>query len=750
MSLSRRTGARFQAAIWPGFVDAMTGLLLVLTFVLSIFMVIQFVLSETITGQEDELDVLSSEIAALAQALGVEERRNDQLNTQLGALQNTLSNSRDQIALQASQIAALQSQTQEQSAQIASFEQQVASLIAERDGVIAQVQDLGAQREALQRLVAEFEAKNADLTDRLNAEEAGRLAEVALAQELRARLEQSDAELTALSLALEDERRKAEETLTLLAAAREAEQDLNARLAAALVSESDLNSQLAQNIQEAEAEAQALQNQIAVLQGQLAAAQAALTDARSQGAVRDDRLAQARQALTEAQEKQQVLEGQIANLRADKVQLETDLSAAQQATGQTQSQLSDLSQKLARALADLAQGEGVKTELAATQARNAELAASLAQSQAQLDAQSGALSQAETDAAARVALEQQVAQRQQSLTGARDRITQLEAMVAQLQTDLQAARSGEEDLRSLEEKLATALADRMASEATVAQTREKLAAALAAKKAAELEAKDQLSASEAQQALLSDARARLAQSQEQATTSAKQAELLNQQVAQLRMQLGQLQTLLDDSNARDSAQQVQIQKLGSELNAAIARVAQEERRRRKLEQERAQRLEEEKRQLESYRSEFFGRLREVLADQEGIRIEGDRFVFSSEVLFQAGSADLSPLGRREIAKVSNILRQIMRDIPSEIDWIIRVDGHTDDVPIRRAGGQFQDNWHLSQARALSVVRDMIDSYGIPPQRLSANGFGQYQPINPAQTQEARAQNRRIELKLTER
>ena len=116
---------------------------------------------------------------------------------------------------------------------------------------------------------------------------------------------------------------------------------------------------------------------------------------------------------------------------------------------------------------------------------------------------------------------------------------------------------------------------------------------------------------------------------------------------------------------------------------------------------------------------------------------------------QSARLHLSPLGRREIAKVSNILRTLARDIPEEIDWIIRVDGHTDNVPVR-GSAEFEDNWDLSQARARAVVKDMIDNYGIPPNRLAANGFGEYQPVNPADTAEARAQNRRIELKLTEK
>jgi chemotaxis protein MotB len=231
---------------------------------------------------------------------------------------------------------------------------------------------------------------------------------------------------------------------------------------------------------------------------------------------------------------------------------------------------------------------------------------------------------------------------------------------------------------------------------------------------------------------------------------------LNEQILALRNQVGNLQSLLNIAEDSDRAAQVQIETLGAQLNTALARVVSEERQRIALEQaERirleaeAARLQAEAENLERFRSDFFGQLRQVLEGQDRIRIEGDRFVFSSEVLFEVGRADLSPQGRDEIANVAGILNDIADDIPAGIDWIIRVDGHTDDNPIA-AGGRFADNWELSQARALSVVRFMVDDLGIPPMRLAANGFGEYQPLNTADTAQARAQNRRIELKLTER
>jgi len=246
------------------------------------------------------------------------------------------------------------------------------------------------------------------------------------------------------------------------------------------------------------------------------------------------------------------------------------------------------------------------------------------------------------------------------------------------------------------------------------------------------------------------------------TEDARRIAALNEQIASLRSQLGSLQALLDASAEADRAAKVQIEALGSQLNAALARVAAEERRRRELEEAERRRLEEEARrlaaeaellqdearQLARYRSDFFAQLSQVLEGREGVRVVGDRFVFSSEVLFEPGSAELLPEGRGQIERVAQTLLDISDQIPPEIDWIIRIDGHTDNVPLR--GGEYADNWELSQARALSVVRFLQEDLGFPPDRMAATGFGEYRPVEEGDSPEALAQNRRIELKLTER
>ncbi len=543
MALSRRTGQKFQASIWPGFVDAMTALLLVLMFVLTIFMIVQFVLRETITGQDKELDQLTTQVMELADALGLEANRSRGLSDDLTQAEIE---AREQTAL----VASLRGQNSSQAAaldaasnRITGFEAQVTALLAERnsalatsDALSARVDDLqatqaqmisdseaaqlalaqareetdvaaeaarlaAAQREVLESLTADLQQRANTAEAQLTDAETARLAESIAAEALRDRLENADTELTAMTLALEAERKEAEDTLTLLAAARIAE------------------------------------------------AQAA-----------------------------------------------------------------------------------------------------------------GALSEAELDAI-----------------------------------------------------------------------------------------------------LLSQAQEELRNAEAASAESQREFELLNRQVAELRGQLGALQNLLDEAAARDSSSNVQLEALGSQLNSALAQVASEERRRRELEEaerlrveaernrieEERNRLEDENVDLAQYRSEFFGKLRDVLGNQDGVRIVGDRFVFSSEVLFRSGSVDLLAAGQGEVAKIAEILREVVGDIPPEIDWVIRVDGHTDNVP-QSSGGRYRDNWELSQGRALSVVRYMIDDLDIPAERLIAAGFGEHHPINPDETPEARAQNRRIELKFTEK
>ena len=786
MALSRRTGHRFQASIWPGFVDAMTGLLLVLMFVLTIFMVVQFVLRETITGQENELNLLSAEIAAIAEALGLEQEKVSALNGEVGALTSTLSDTQAELMAQANLIDQLTFQrdsTQQQlvsaQAKITSFEAQVAGLLKSQSEKTAQIADLegeksllmsqqealnlalatarseidksveearrkAAERDALEALIASLKTENSDqksflnqqsadlqaLQQRLSAEEEARLLEAAAAQALRKKLENADAELTAMSLALEEQRRAAEETLTMLAAAKAAQELVAARLQDSVLALNAAQLQLADRDQDI----QRLQSKVA--------------DSIAE-------LDQTEVALAAALARQVLLEDQIAALQRQRAQLEIQ----ERTLSQTQAQQADDIKRLQIALSN---SEKSRTESQDNQSSALELAKAL---QAQLSAALAAVAQAED---ARALLQAKV----DSTTKELDAAMSEAATQAANQAAAQAAQIAQAETAkaSLEENLAAALAAKLAAETDMNKVAAQLKAALAAKLAADQDLAAQLDAREQQKILLQQAQQtlldtsqELQQSDAQLLKAERQAAALNQQVAALRQQLAKVSDLLEISEEKDIESQAQLQNLGNRLNAALARAASEQRRRLKLEEAERQRLEAEKLKLEAerdrlasqaedlakYKSEFFGSLRILLADQVGVRIVGDRFVFSSEVLFAPGAAELSRLGQSEIVKVGSILNKIMSEIPQNIDWIIRVDGHTDDQPLSGTG-EFKDNWELSQARALSVVKFMISRLDIPADRLAANGFAEFQPVNTANTAQARSQNRRIELKLTER
>lgn len=205
-----------------------------------------------------------------------------------------------------------------------------------------------------------------------------------------------------------------------------------------------------------------------------------------------------------------------------------------------------------------------------------------------------------------------------------------------------------------------------------------------------------------------------------------QLAILNHQLSALRNQIAALNEALEASEAKDKSHREQIKDLGDRLNVALAKRVQE---------------------LSQYRSDFFGRLRKLLGNRPGIRIVGDRFVFQSEVLFPSGSDELNPAGQIEMTKLAAAINEIRQEIPAKINWVLRIDGHTDRQPINTA--KFPSNWELSSSRAISVVRYLINE-GVPASRLVAAGFGENYPLDTNNTPEAFAKNRRIELKLTEK
>ena len=758
MALSRRTGQRFQASIWPGFVDAMTGLLLVLMFVLTIFMVIQFVLRETITGQESELDALAAEIVAISEALGLEKAKVVELEGELGILTSTLDDTEATNNQQSLLIESLNSQNQENKAaldsaliQITQFETEVAKLLAaqaasrmqidqlqnERKSMIDQQEALAltlaqardeinfaeqearlraAEREALQALIRSLESEQREakkifegqsneiqeLKVALDDEEAARLIEAAAAAELRKRLKEADTELTAMTLTLEEERKRAEETLTLLAAVDAAKLEIEDNLRQTIIALEAANLKIGNN----ETELKTLEE-----------------NAESS----DAELEEIKVALAASLARQQRLELELSNLGKN---------ISQQAVA-----VKDFNEKLMIAENDLAVAlVNLGEERLDWQAREAESI---------------------------------------------------------------------REIGNLRSKLSDALAARWVSAQSQKEAVDNLKRVLAAKLVSDKLNEEKASNFNQKEILLQKAEQQLQeQSQKLSKTSdsllksQRETALLNQQVLELRRQLSSLQSLLTLSEEKDRDEEIQLQNLGNRLNAALARVASEERKKRQLEQslrleieaklneitilnsnlissrvdlERAEtkaQLEEDKRiklevaefqrlqadrerlktqatELERYKSDFFGRIRELVEGRDGIKIVGDRFVFSSEVLFDVGKADLSLPGRLEIQKVAVILNQIVEEIPKNLNWIIRVDGHTDNTSMV-SGAEFKDNWELSQARALSVVRFMISDLGLPKTRLAATGFGEFQPVSSGSSPDDLAQNRRIEIKLTEK
>ncbi|MFV0296762.1 MAG: peptidoglycan -binding protein [Hyphomicrobiaceae bacterium] len=201
-------------------------------------------------------------------------------------------------------------------------------------------------------------------------------------------------------------------------------------------------------------------------------------------------------------------------------------------------------------------------------------------------------------------------------------------------------------------------------------------------------------------------------------------DLLNQQLLALRRQIGALNEALQAAEAKDKDSQARISDLGARLNLVLARQVQE---------------------LQRYRSDFFGRLRELLKGRRDIRVVGDRFVFQSEVLFPSGQSNLSVSGLAAMDQLAEAVKEIQRQIPKEVNWVLQVDGHTDVRPIQSQ--EFPSNWELSAARAISVVKYLI-SRGVDPNRLVAAGYGEFAPLDASGTPEAMARNRRIELKLT--
>ena len=298
----------------------------------------------------------------------------------------------------------------------------------------------------------------------------------------------------------------------------------------------------------------------------------------------------------------------------------------------------------------------------------------------------------------------------QQITGKDTALTRLNAQIAELTELLALERGGRQDVENQ-------LASLQASLGALTAERDQLKGLLVDARGVSGDAAGRLSSVQGE----------LDSERQVSRDALAQVELLNQQISALRQQIAALEDALGVSEERDRQSQAQIADLGRRLNVALAQRVQE---------------------LSRYRSDFFGRLREILGDRSDIRVVGDRFVFQSEVLFGSGSDEINDVGRGELDKLAQALIELEKEIPPEIQWVIRVDGHTDARPISGLG-RFRSNWELSAGRAIAVVQYLI-AQGVSPQHLVAAGFGEFQPLDPGSGDEANARNRRIELKLTER
>lgn len=334
----------------------------------------------------------------------------------------------------------------------------------------------------------------------------------------------------------------------------------------------------------------------------------------------------------------------------------------------------------------------------------------LTEDKATLDIQVADLGQAN------LAKQEQIGQQLLLIAGLQEDIDKLRTLRTQLEADVGKLAS------ELDTNLAALGAERDRSKALEARLAEQSEYTLLAQR--ELEQRE--IRIEALSALVAERDQAIDEERRLSADAQAEITLLKTRLDDLRLQLEEIDRALAAAEATKTEQAAQIEDLGKRLNVALAR---------------------EVNRLKQYRSDFFGRLREVLGTNPSVRIVGDRFVLPSELLFASGSATLGDPGRIELAKLAVTLRDLAARIPADIDWILRIDGHTDPVPINTP--QFASNWELSTARAVSVVRFLVEQ-GIPPQRLSAAGFGEFHPIDAAQSAEAFRRNRRIELKLTAR
>ena len=733
----KRPGSRFEASIWPGFVDAMTALLLILFFVISIFMIDQFTLRETITDQDLELDDLSSQIEQQDLEL------ND-LSTLIGNKEDELKKLSTEILSKEKRLDNLTSEISEKDLKLNSLSSIVTEQDLELDDLSLQLSDL-ASALGLERLrangIEEDLGKTKDILNEAEDQISLHLATISnLTKKSSIQIEKIDGYKLQIDSLLSD-KLQLENFNQDLAINKSA---LELQIAGLLLAKSKLEAKNIDTINKKKAIELALvraRNEINEREevARLAAAkrealELLIVKLQNEGELRAEEITSIRKVLSETEKARLVEQAAAENLKQKLKSTSDELTSLLFANSKLEAENNNtLNEKnvieLALASARNEINQQVESaRLAAAKREALELLIVKLQNESKLQlAEESSISETLTETEKRRLAEAAAAELlREKLKNAN---TELTAMSLALE------------------------AERKEAEITLT----KIAAANALEKSLKIDLSKSFTEVERQAALIAEANSLVEKEKDISITAQRKLALLNTQTSQLRNQLNELQGLLDESKEADSKAQIQLKSLGTDLNLALARVAAEQRKvaaeQKKiaeLEAKEKLRFAEEAKDLRKFRSQFFGELRKVMEGQEGVRIVGDRFVFSSEVLFSVGSANLGSLGKTEINKVAKIINQIAGEIPDGIDWILRVDGHTDRIPFSGFGKDYKDNWELSQARALSVVRYLMDDLKIPANRLAANGFGEFQPIDDRDTPEAYKTNRRIELKFTEK
>ncbi len=650
MARSRRE-LRQSPDIWPGYVDALSTLLMSIIFLLVVFVLAQFFLNRLLQGKDSKLASLQAAITQLTQQLDLETNTNDELRLSVAKLSSDLQAAQADRDDAAAQLSKAQSERDQ-------FRDQLFQLQDEKTQLTQTLNELRVEANKSQALQAELE-KTTDLRAKLEAElQKARQTvttdkstiEAQLAQLIQLRRDIDTLQQTRHELDL-----KVAEMTALLKAAETAKGDATKEIA-----------RLADLLQAAQGQVATLQGQVGELKQSVTASDQKSLDlasevsrltrllqtARGEKTAADQRLTELTQQLDTARKERGTQDSEVARLSALVNTAQADKQAAEQRVAALSSQL------------EAAGGDAAERER-----RLAELSALLQEARGK---------QSETSASAEE-LKKAREQLLLELGQARDQASELEARLATEQEHTTLAQHGldQRDLR---------IADLLRQ----AGRKEE---ALATEQALSREALNQV-------------------------------ELLNQQINALRVQLASIQQALDTEKQKVEDQQVTISDLGSKLNLALANKVEE---------------------LSRFRSEFFGRLRQLLGDRPDIRTVGDRFVFQSEVLFPTASADIEPGGQTELRKLADSLRQISAEIPSDLPWVLEIDGHTDERPISTP--EFPSNWELSTERAINVGKFLI-SQGIPPERIAVAGFGSFQPLDDRHDEIAYRRNRRIEIKLT--